>query len=60
MGAERVKFYQRGSLPSGLARPNRYNSRFCAFTIMEAERLNALSASLADLAGRLDDLRRYL
>jgi len=29
-------------------------------TIMEAERLNSLSALLADLAGREADLRRYL
>lgn len=27
---------------------------------MEAERVNALAASLADLSARLDDLRRYL
>jgi hypothetical protein len=39
----------------------RYNSGFIAeYVIMEAERLNSLSALLADLSSREAELRRYL
>jgi hypothetical protein len=40
--------------------PPRYNRRLPGTATMEAERINALAGSLADLADRAGQLRRYL
>ena len=41
--------------PSGAFAPTKYKEDF-----MEAERINAIGTTLADLAERVDDLRGYL